>query len=77
MHWTGYMVHISETCDHDNVHLITHVQTTAADVHEAMSTEAIHQSLAKKACFRLSISLMRLMFQRNCLLAAKPITVRY
>jgi transposase len=48
MHWTGYMVHVSETCDDDSVHLITHVHTTAADVHEAMCTRDIHQALAQK-----------------------------
>lgn len=48
MHWTGYMVHISETCDEDNVHLITHVHTTPADVHEAMCTESIHKALVDK-----------------------------
>jgi hypothetical protein len=48
MHWTGYMVHISETCDEDSVHLITHVHTTPADVHEAMCTEAIHKALMDK-----------------------------
>jgi transposase len=48
MNWTGYMVHISETCDEDNVHLITHVHTTPADVHEAMCTESIHKALADK-----------------------------
>ena len=26
--WTGYQVHLSETCDADAVHLITHVDTT-------------------------------------------------
>jgi hypothetical protein len=48
MHWTGYMVHISETCDENSVHLITHVHTTPADVHEAMCTESIHKALADK-----------------------------
>lgn len=48
MHWTGYMVHLSETCDAENVHLITHVHTTPADVHEAMCTESIHKALADK-----------------------------
>jgi transposase len=48
MNWTGYMVHISETCDEDSVHLITHVHTTPADVHEAMCTESIHKALADK-----------------------------
>jgi len=46
--WTGYMVHFSETCDGDSVHLVTHVHTTPADVHEAMCTESIHQALADK-----------------------------
>ena len=48
MNWTGYMVHLSETCDDNTVHLITHVHTTAADVHEAKCTELIHQALVKK-----------------------------
>ena len=46
--WVGYMVHHSETCDDDSVHLITHVHTTPGDVHEAMSTATIHQALASK-----------------------------
>jgi transposase len=48
MHWTGYMVHLSETCDDDSAHLITHVHTTTADVHEAMCTDTIHQALTEK-----------------------------
>jgi len=47
-HWTGYMVHLSETCEDDSAHLITHVHTTAADVHEAMCTQRIHDALRKK-----------------------------
>jgi transposase len=46
--WTGYMVHLSETCDDDNCHLITHVMTTPATVHEINCTEAIHQALIDK-----------------------------
>ncbi len=26
--WTGYIVHLSETCEDDTVHLLTHVMTT-------------------------------------------------
>jgi transposase len=48
MHWTGFMVHLSETCEDDSVHLITHVHTTAADVHEAMCTQDIHEGLREK-----------------------------
>lgn len=46
--WTGYQVHLSETCDTDAVHLITHVETTHATVHESQRTEAIHQALVEK-----------------------------
>ena len=46
--WTGYMVHLSETCEDDAVELITHVETTAATVHEVRRTEAIHQALVEK-----------------------------
>ncbi len=46
--WTGYMVHLSETCEDDAVELITHVDTTAATVHEVRRTEAIHQALVEK-----------------------------
>ncbi len=48
--WTGYMVHVSETCDQgDAPHLITHVDTTPATAHEATGTDAIHAALAAKA----------------------------
>ena len=40
------IVHLTEACDDDTVHLITHAMTTAATVHEARCTEAIHAALA-------------------------------
>jgi transposase len=46
--WTGYIVHLTETCDDDGVHLITHALTTTAAVHEARCTAAIHAALAGK-----------------------------
>ena len=46
--WTGYMVHVSETCEEDAPHLLTHVHTTAASVHEAKCTDDIHQGLSDK-----------------------------
>jgi hypothetical protein len=46
--WTGYVVHLSETCEDDAVHLVTHAMTTDAAVHEAGCTAAIHQALAGK-----------------------------
>lgn len=48
VNWVGYAVHLSETCDDEQCHLITHVETTDATIHEAQRTEAIHQSLADK-----------------------------
>jgi transposase len=48
VHWTGYMVHLTETCDEGDVHLITHVMTTTAAVHEAHCTAEIQQDLAAK-----------------------------
>lgn len=41
-------MHLSETCEPDAVHLITHVETTPATVHESQKTEAIHQALVNK-----------------------------
>jgi transposase len=47
--WTGYMVHVSETCEPTTPHLLTHVHTTPATVHEAQCTEPIQQALIDKA----------------------------
>jgi transposase len=46
--WTGYVVHLTETCEDDKVNLLTHALTTVATVHEARCTAAIHQALAGK-----------------------------
>jgi transposase len=46
--WTGYMVHVSETCESEEAHLLTHVHTTPATVHEAQCTEPIQQALVDK-----------------------------
>jgi transposase len=46
--WTGYMVHVSETCDPAAPHLLTHVHTTLATVHEAQCTAPIQQALVDK-----------------------------
>lgn len=49
MTWTGYKVHVTETCDDDKPHLITHVETTPATTHDGQSTATIHSALAAKA----------------------------
>jgi transposase len=46
-HWTGYKVHITETCEEHAPHLITHVATTAAPITDEVMTEAVHEDLAQ------------------------------
>src|SRR3989442_9815843 len=46
--WTGYMVHVSETCEPTAPPLLTHVHTTPATVHEAQCTTPIQQALLDK-----------------------------
>ncbi len=43
--WTGYKVHLTETCEEDSPHLITHVATTAATTTDEAMTEPIHADL--------------------------------
>jgi transposase len=46
--WVGYQVHLTESCEKDQPHLITHVETTAGPVAEAEVTNAIHEPLQAK-----------------------------
>jgi transposase len=46
--WTGYKVHLTETCEEDQVHLITHVETTPAVAADVDQTAPIHTSLAAR-----------------------------
>jgi transposase len=46
--WPGSMVHGSATCADTTPHLLPHVQTTSAAVHEAMGTDDSHQALTEK-----------------------------
>lgn len=45
--WTGYKVHLSESCDEDMPRLILHAHTTPATQQDVSCTAAIHESLAK------------------------------
>ena len=47
--WTGYMVHLTETCDEEMPRLVVHADTTPANMHEAERTAAIHDALATKS----------------------------
>ena len=44
--WTGYKVHLTETCDADTPHLIVDVQTTAATTPDHRLVAPIHTALA-------------------------------
>ena len=46
--WTGYMVHLTETCDEEMPRLVIHANTTPANMHEAERTALIHDALAAK-----------------------------
>ncbi len=46
--WVGYKVHMTETCDADQPHLITHVETTPATVPDIRKTRTIQEKLSQK-----------------------------
>lgn len=46
--WTGYKVHLTETCDENLPALITNVETTSATMPDVSATEKIHASLSAK-----------------------------
>jgi transposase len=46
--WTGYKVHLSETCDDNLPRLITNVRTTQATEQDVAWTSGIHEALARK-----------------------------
>jgi transposase len=48
--WRGYKVHLTESCDADKPHLITHVETTLATEADNPVVETIHAALEQKNC---------------------------
>lgn len=48
LNWTGYSVHVTETCDPHGPNLITHVETTPATTSDGEMTPRIHRALADK-----------------------------
>jgi transposase len=48
MEWSGYKVHVTETCDADAAHLVTHVMTCPAMQPDMASTAGIHKCLSDK-----------------------------
>ena len=47
-HYRIYKVHLTETCDEERPHLITHVETTPAPVVDRDALQPIHRALAAK-----------------------------
>ncbi len=43
--WVGYKVHLRETCEPEEIHLITNVETTTGPIADGDVTESIHASL--------------------------------
>jgi len=48
--YTGYKVHLTESCDDDRPHLITHVETTLATEADSEVVEVIHAALDTQKC---------------------------
>jgi transposase len=48
--WVGYKVHLTETCNDNAPHLITHVFTTNATEQDVDAVEPIHQDLEDMDC---------------------------
>lgn len=46
--WVGYKVHLSETCDEETPHLITHVETTPAPASDLATLPRIHDALKQR-----------------------------
>ncbi|MCJ1883196.1 IS5/IS1182 family transposase, partial [Pseudomonas nitroreducens] len=47
--WTGYKVHLTETCDEERPHLITNVETTPHSTPDGGVTDTIPARLAARA----------------------------
>ena len=46
--WVGYKVHLTETCEQETPHLITHVETTPATEGDSSALPRIHEALARR-----------------------------
>jgi transposase len=46
--WVGYKVHLTESCEDDLPHLITHVETTSGPAADGTVTPKIHEALQQR-----------------------------
>lgn len=48
LQWIGYKIHVTESCDDERPHLITHIETTTGPVPDGNNTDSIHQALQQR-----------------------------
>lgn len=73
--WIGYKVHLTETCDDDQPHLITQVETAIAPAADCAATPQIHAALrSATSCLRHILSILGSSMPSSCGRAAKPTT---
>ena len=46
--WIGYKTHLTETCDDERPHLVTHVESTPGSTPDVEVTASVHEALAQK-----------------------------
>jgi transposase len=46
--WTGYKLHLTETCDEDLPRIATRVESTPAHLSDVAQTEKVHEALARR-----------------------------
>lgn len=73
--WSGYAVQMTESCDLDAPHLITHVETTPATVADATMLPVIHQALAEKGLLPAEHLVDTAYVSANHLIASQEIEV--
>jgi hypothetical protein len=72
--WTGYEVHLTETCEDDRVHPITDVETTPAVAADADQTASIQRLWRPGGCCRAITCRMPATWTASCWWAARPST---
>jgi len=50
LHWVGYKAHLTEACEPDAPHFLTHVETTPGTTADVELLPRIHAALAAKQC---------------------------
>jgi transposase len=72
--WTGSKVHLTETCEDDQVHLITDVETTPAVAADVDQTAPLPTALAARGCCRPITCRVPATWTASCWWTARPST---